>query len=707
MAHLAAFLHRRRRRVLAAASALFVAAVVVGVPVAGELHGTGLGDRESQSFTADAQLARATGGQQELGLTLLVRPGGDVRSDAAARARLRDIERALATDPGVSITHSWLDTRDPGFLPRDHRIALIAGTFAPHADELDVAHRLRASLGRRGVLIGGSGLTEPEIADQVKHDLTRAELLAFPLLFALALWIFRGLVAALMPPLVGALAIVFTFLLLRIVNAHITSLSIFALNLVTGICLGLAIDYSLFILSRYREEAALAGYGLEALQRTLATAGRTVLFSGLTVAAAMASLLVFPLRFMYSMGIGGLLASLTAAGVALTVLPALLAVLGPRVNALSLARWRRAADATARPAAAGPWYRLAQWVMRRAAPVAIVTSMLLVLAGLPFLRATFISADWRMAPQGSELRRVAETVDREFAGAKTDPIKIVATLRASGDAALGAYVKRLAALPGGGQVLAPRRLDRTTVEIDMVGPGDPNSAAARDLVRAIRGVRAPFPVGVTGEAAFFIDEGIALTDWLPLALGLLTVTTFAILFAMTGSVVLPIKALIMNVLTLSATFGILVLVFQDGRLESVLDYARPGGLESTQPVLLSVIAFGLVTDYGVFLLSRIKEAHDSGMSNRDAVAFGVERTGRIVTAAALLFCVAVGAFATSAIAFVKMLGVGTALAVAIDATIIRALLVPALMALLGRWNWWAPPPLRRLHARFGLDEVAA
>jgi RND superfamily putative drug exporter len=341
--------------------------------------------------------------------------------------------------------------------------------------------------------------------------------------------------------------------------------------------------------------------------------------------------------------------------------------------------------------------------MRRAPAVALVTATLLVLLGLPFLRANFISADWHMAPPGSELRTVAETVERDFPSAKIDPIRVVATTR-GGDVA--AYARRLAALPGGGRVLPPRRVAPSIVEIDVVAPGDPRAAGARDLVRAIRGVSAPFPVRVTGDAAYFVDQQAALTRWLPLALGLLTATTFAILFLMTGSVVLPVKALVMNVLTLSATFGVLVLVFQDGRLEGVLDYVKPGGLESTQPVLLAVIAFGLATDYGVFLLSRIKEAYDGGMANREAVAFGVERTGRIVTAAALLFCVAVGAFATSSIVFVKLLGVGTALAVAIDATIIRALLVPALMALLGRWNWWAPPPLRRLHARCGLDEVA-
>jgi uncharacterized membrane protein YdfJ with MMPL/SSD domain len=244
------------------------------------------------------------------------------------------------------------------------------------------------------------------------------------------------------------------------------------------------------------------------------------------------------------------------------------------------------------------------------------------------------------------------------------------------------------------------------VEIDVLAPGDALSARSRDLVLAIRDVPAPFAVAVTGDAARFIDQQAALAAWLPLALGLLAMTTFAILFLMTGSVVLPLKALLMILLTLSATFGILVLVFQDGRLERLLAYRSPGGLESTQPVLLFVIALGLATDYGVFLLSRIKEARDAGLDDREAVAFGVERTGRIVTAAALLFCVAVGAFATSSIVFIKMVGLGTALAVAIDATIIRALLVPALMALLGKRNWWAPPPLRRLHARIGLSEAA-
>jgi uncharacterized membrane protein YdfJ with MMPL/SSD domain len=331
----------------------------------------------------------------------------------------------------------------------------------------------------------------------------------------------------------------------------------------------------------------------------------------------------------------------------------------------------------------------------------------LLVAGLPFLRVDFVSADYRQLPQGSEARLVSETLERDFGAFAAEPIRVVASAGPADDRRLEAYAQRLQAIPGSGRVSPPERLSAETVEIDVLPPGDPLSDAAKAVLEEGRATPAPVPVAVTGVTAHIVDQHASLLDGLPLALALLAGTTFVVLFLMTGSVVLPIKALIMNVLTLSATFGILVLVFQDGRLEGLLDFQSPGGLEATQPILLFAVAFGLATDYGVFLLSRIKEAHDGGMGDREAVAFGVERTGRIVTAAALLFCVAVGAFATSGVVFIKQVGLGTALAVVIDATIIRALLVPALMALLGRWNWWAPRPLRRLHDRIGIDEGGA
>jgi uncharacterized membrane protein YdfJ with MMPL/SSD domain len=709
MTRLAAFVNRRAKRILIVAGLFFVVAGVVGGPVAGLLSAEDedFQDPGAQNIVASERLRAAGGGGEEAGLVALLSPGGDVRTDPAARARVRAIERSIDADPGIVEARSFIDTRNPAFVSRDGRQAVVVGVFDNGADELDVADRLRAKLGGEGVKIGGPDVVGPEIGEQVSSDLARAELIAFPLLFLLSLWVFRSLVAALLPPLVGALSIVTTFLLMRIVDSEVTSLSIFALNLVTGIGLGLAIDYSLFMVSRYREELARGADGPAAIVRTLRTAGRTVLFSSLTVAAALATLLVFPLRFLYSMGIGGLIVALVAMLVSLTVLPAVLAALGPRVNAGAPRFLRRAADSAARPATSGGWYRLAQWVMRRPGAVAIVTAGALLVAGLPFLRIAFVPADYKMLPQGSEARQVAATIDRQFGAFAADPIQVVAHATPAREDQVDRYADALRDVPGAGAVSAPRRLNRDTVLIDVLPPGDALSKRNREVVRDVRAVPAPVPVAVGGAAARFVDQQDTLGDYLPFALALLASTTVVLLFLMTGSVVLPLKALLMNVLTLSATFGLLVLVFQDGRLENVLDFVSAGGVEATQPVLLFAIAFGLATDYGVFLLSRIKEARDGGLDDRAAVAFGVERTGRIVTAAALLFCVAIGAFATSGILFIKLLGLGTALAVAIDATIIRALLVPALMALLGKWNWWAPAPLRRLHARIGLSEATA
>jgi uncharacterized membrane protein YdfJ with MMPL/SSD domain len=705
MTQLAGLVNRRARRILIVAGLFFLVAGFLGGPVAGQLSAEDedFQDPGAQNIVASERLAAAAGSREDTGLVALISPGGDVRSDPAARANVRTIERTIEADPGVVGARSYLDASNQAFVSRDGRQTLVLAAFT--GDELDATHRLRQKLNRQGVRIGGPDVVGPEIGDQVSSDLARAELMAFPLLFLLSLWVFRSLVAAFLPPLVGALSIVTTFLLMRVVDSEVTSLSIYALNLVTGIGLGLAIDYSLFMVSRYREELAGGMNAPAAIVRTLQTAGRTVFFSSLTVAAALATLLVFPLRFLYSMGIGGLIVALVAMLVSLTVLPAVLVALGPRVNAGAPRFLRRAADSAARPATTGGWYRLAQWVMRRPGAVAVVTAGGLLVVGLPFLRIAFVPADYKMLPQGSEARQVAATIDRDFRAFAADPIQVVARATPAQDTQVARYADALRDVPGAGAVSAPRRLNRDTVLIDVLPPGDALSKRNREVVRDVRALPAPVPTAVGGAAARFIDQQNTLGDYMPFALALLASTTVVLLFLMTGSVVLPLKALVMNALTLSATFGLLVLVFQDGRLEGPLDFVSAGGVEATQPVLLFAIAFGLATDYGVFLLSRIKEAHDRGLENRDAVAFGVERTGRIVTAAALLFCVAIGAFATSGILFIKLLGLGTALAVAIDATIIRALLVPALMALLGKWNWWAPAPLRRLHSRIGLSHA--
>jgi uncharacterized membrane protein YdfJ with MMPL/SSD domain len=424
-----------------------------------------------------------------------------------------------------------------------------------------------------------------------------------------------------------------------------------------------------------------------------------------TVAAALAALLVFPLRFLYSMGVGGLVCALAAALVSLTLLPAILAALGPRVNALSPKRWQAALHREASGERSGFWYRLSHTIMRRPVPVAAGAAALLIALGLPFLGIKFTGVDASVLPRDHSARVVTDALETEFPPNRTTPVYVAARGDAGDKAAVERYAERLGALPvgvGEPTVQPARGLYR----IDLVAPGRPLGERAQELVEDVRAVPAPVPVRVGGETAAFLDQQESLSDSLPIALAILATTTLVILFVMTGSVVLPIKALVMNLLTLSAAFGLLVLIFQDGHLEGLLGFESQGALESSQPVLLFAVAFGLSTDYGVFLLTRIKEAHDNGASNEEAVALGLERTGRIVTFAALLFVIAIGAFATSQIIFIKQLGVGTALAVLIDATIVRALLVPSLMRLLGDRNWWAPRPLARLHRRIGLSETA-
>jgi RND superfamily putative drug exporter len=431
----------------------------------------------------------------------------------------------------------------------------------------------------------------------------------------------------------------------------------------------------------------------------MATAGRTVLFSSLTVAGALASLLVFPQRFLYSMGLGGSLVALIAAAIALVVLPAILALLGRRVNALAPAFLQRRAERDANQVEAGFWYRLSRYVMRVPGRIAIATTALLVALGIPFLTIEFTSVDAQVLPEAASARQVDDVLRSEFPPFRDSPIRLAV---AGGAEEAEALAERASELPGVADVRPPVELEGGVSAVEVVAATPPLDDATQDLVGELRGLEGD--ALVTGFTAGFVDLQDSLVEHLPAVLAIVAAVTMLVLFLFTGSLVLPLTQILMNVLGLSAVFGLLVLVFQDGRLEGLLGYTSQGALEATQPLLLFAVAFGLSTDYGVFLLSRIKEARDAGAPDRESVAIGLERTGRIVTAAAALFCIAIGAFATSDIVFVKELGIGTALAVIIDATIIRALLVPSLMQLLGPWNWWAPRPMRSLHARLGLSE---
>jgi RND superfamily putative drug exporter len=390
----------------------------------------------------------------------------------------------------------------------------------------------------------------------------------------------------------------------------------------------------------------------------------------------------------------------------LTVLPAVLRLLGPRVDWLSFRR--RPVDA--RASARGMWYRLSHTVMARPAVFAVASAALLITLGVPFLGIRFTSVDATVLPKGTPARVVSDALNSEFPAHATTPMRVVVDAPASDArvaAKIAAYRGSLAGLQNVSAVLPAQPRGDLLWEIDVIPASDPLTPSSQRLVRDIRSLSAPYLTRVGGEQANFVDLQASLGSHLPAAVVLVALTTVVVIFFMTGSVLIPIKTLLMNVLSLSAAFGILVLVFQDGRLQGLLGYTSQGALESSQPVLLFALAFGLSTDYGVFLLSRIKEGHDQGLSSRESVARGMERTGRIVTAAAILFCVAIGAFATSQIIFIKELGVGTAVAVLLDASIVRALLVPSLMALLGEWNWWAPASVRHFYDRFGFREQAS
>jgi len=692
------------RRVIVAALLVALIAGAFGGGVVERLHPYGADDPATDSVKAKERLAKATGLEPGVGLVALVDTPAGPRAKES-RVRVGRVARLIARDRDVGRVRTFYDGGERAFVSRTGRAQYAAVSFKPSSDKAqqDAAKRIGDRLGGApGVRLGGFSAAAQDVNQIVEHDLRRAELLAFPLLFLLSFLFFRSLVAAALPLFVGGLAIVGTLAILRVAN-ELTDISVFALNLTTGLGLGLAIDYSLFVVARYREEIERGGPGLDAVRRTLATAGRTVMFSSLTVAAALASLVVFPQRFLYSMGIGGAMVALLAAAVALVVLPAVLALLGNRVNALAPSWLQRAAARDARPAAAGGWYRLSRLVMRRPGAIALASAVVLVVAGLPFLRIEFTRIDSRVLPSDAEARQVDTTLRRDFPGNQSGATFLALNTPANDEAR--AFAARLRRLPGAAAVSEAEPAGPETSLVMVVSRYGESAPESQELVRDIRAQDAPFEVLAGGRSADFVDFKSSLREHLPLALALVAVATFAILFLMTGSVVLPLKSLLMNALTLSATFGLLVLVFQDGRLEGLLDYTSQGALELTMPVLLFAIAFGLSTDYGVFLLSRIKEARGRGASDKEAVAIGLERTGRIVTSAALLFSVAIGAFATSQIIFIKENGIGTALAVLIDASIIRALLVPALMELLGRWNWWAPRPLRRLHDRIGLSET--
>jgi RND superfamily putative drug exporter len=721
------FTVRRRRLVLAVTALFVVVAAGLGGSVFGRLQAGGFDDPSAESSQARRVLLDDYGAG-DANLVLLAEAAGGVDA-APAAADGAALTARLAAEAGVTrVASYWSLGGVPALRSTDGTRAVVVahldGDEAAVRDTYDrLAERFRGPQGALTVRFGGVEAINHDMGTQIERDLVKAEAISVPVTIVLLVLVFGGLVAAGMPLLVALVAIVGTFLALFSISL-VTDVSIYAVNLTTALGLGLAIDYSLFIVSRFREELAGGRDVTAAVVRTVETAGRTVAFSALTVAASLAALLVFPLYFLRSFAYAGTAVVVIAALGSVVSLPALLAVVCRRIDRFQVLRRRR-------PGVAGVdgfWHRLATFVMRRPVLVGAGAIALLVALGLPFARVSFGLPDARALPEGSESRVVAETLERDFAGNSADTFAVVAAdlPDPAGHAAdLSGFAQRISALPGvaqvqglagtfaGGATVAPP----DTTSAAFVRPGGtwltvtPSiamvSAEGEALVKAIRALDAPFAFGVEGRGALLVDTKAAIFARLPWALAIIAVVTFVLLFLVFGSLLVPAKAIVLNLLSLSATFGAMVWVFQQGHLSSVLDFTATGQLDVTMPILMFCIAFGLSMDYEVFLLSRIKEEHDLTGDNAHSVAMGLERTGRIVTAAAVLLAVTFVAFATSGVSIIKLFGVGLALAIVMDATIIRGLLVPAFMRLAGEANWWTPAPLRRFQQRFGIHEGPA
>ena len=723
---LGAFTVRRRRSILVLALLFVVLAGAVGSGVISRLSSGGFDDPGAPSAVAAQQLAdRFDAAPADVVLIAASRAGTTVDSPEVA-ADGRALAERLAAEPGVAEVTSYWAAPNPAMRSTDSTMALITARLDASGDdaqkragELATAYAGQTADGVFDIHVSGAPVVFAEVGSTIEKDLARAESIAIPITMLLMLLVFGTLVASGLPAVIGAFAVLGSFLALFI-TTQFTDVSIFAINLVTALGIGLGIDYALFIVTRFREELAKGAEPDDAVIATVRTAGRTVVFSGITVAISLSALLVFPQFFLRSFAYAGIATVALAVIAAGVVLPALLAVLGRRVNRFRVLR------GSTEVSDHGFWHSLATAVMRRPWPVLVGGVTLLAVLGIPFFSVSFGQTDDRVLPATAQAAQAGQILRTEFDARESDPLSVVAAQSTATPAVVGTYAAALSEVAGVARVdsLDGSYADGTRVAaagpastrfaaasgagtwLSVVSEVEPYSAEGKQVVSDLRAI--PSPLGATvvgGSAAVFADSQTAMGDRLPWALGIIAISTFILLFLFTGSVVIPIKALVLNMLSLSATFGAMGWIFQQGHLSGLLgDFTVTGELDTAMPILMFCIAFGLSMDYEVFLLSRIKEEYDRTGDNTAAVAVGLQRTGRLITSAAALMAIVFIDFAMSGVTIIKMLGIGVALAVLVDATIVRGLLVPAFMRIAGDLNWWAPAPLKRLHARFGLSE---
>jgi len=741
------------RRILAVAALVMVAAAIFGLPVAKSLSAGGFQDPESESARAIHLLTDKFGQSDQQLVILVTAPAG--AQSVQARQVATDIVDQLRRSSGVfNVSSAWTGpAANPprlatDLVSKDGKSGLIVANLdggENYAQNYAKTLTKQIVHDRDGVTVrtGGVAMVYAQINHQNERDLLLMESIAIPLSFLVLVWVFGGLLTAALPVALGGLAIVGSMSVLRLMSFS-TDVSTYALNLSSALGLALAIDYTLLIISRYRDELAGGSGRDEALIRTMATAGRSVLFAATTVCLSMAVMVLFPMYFLKSFAYAGIATVSFVAAAAIVVTPAAIVLLGPRLDALDVRRLARKMlgrpDPLHKPVEQLFWYRSTKFVTRRAVPIGLAVVALLLLLGVPFLKVKWGMPDDRVLPKSTSSHAVGDELRRDFTDDSATAVPVVIPdIRDVSPADLDRYAADLSRVANVSAVSAPTG---TFVAGNRVGPPSAPAGLARgsgfltvastaplfsqaSLIQLDRLHKVAGPAGrsveMAGTAQINRDSVQAITKQLPLVLGLIAVIAFVLLFLLTGSVLLPLKALVCNVLSLTAAFGALVWIFQDGHLGAL--WTTPSGtLVANIPVLLFCVAFGLSMDYEVFLVSRIREywlaavgraaarpaAADTAAKRRDndeSVALGLARTGRVVTAAALVMSISFAALIPAQVSFMRMFGVGLTLAVLADATLVRMVLVPAFMHVLGQWSWWAPKPLVWLHERFGIREA--
>ncbi|WP_405013853.1 MMPL family transporter [Kitasatospora sp. NBC_01539] len=683
--------HRRRRWVLAFWALVLAAGVLIGGRVfESTVAGGGTGGSEAARGTAVVQAADPVKGA----VTAVV--DGAPVTDPAVRAAVTAAAADLAQLPGVaSVADTYSAGASMASTDGDASLVAVRMTDASTTAQLHTVTDRLAQIDAEGahVTVGGDLVLQEEVKQQTERDTRFGEIVTLPLTLIVMVLVFGGLAAAGLPG-IGAIASVGGALLAMFGFSRLMDIDTSVLPIATVLGLGLSIDYALLMVNRFREERGHGATIAQAVERTSATAGRTVAFSGLTVAVALSGLFVFTSPVFRAVAVAGVSVVVISVAAALTLVPALLGFVGRRIKA------------PAEPVPdEGFFSRTVRRVQRRAIPVAVVSVALLVAAGAPFLTAHPRTSGAEVLPKSFAARQVAETVAERFPGQAAAPVTVVVESdRRAAQAYADTVVEKI---PGVTSVRAVTPVGDDLTAIDVLVAGDPQGSRAKAVVDGLRADRGGLTTYVTGDAASVVDFQHEISTRGPWALGLVAVGTLLLLFLMTGSVVMPVKALLMNVLSLGASLGALTMIFQHGWFSGLLGFTPAGGLETFVPVLVFAFAFGLSMDYEVFLLSRIKELYDQGHGCTRSVQLGLQRSGRIITSAALLMVIVFAGFAAGQMLMVKQMGIALAVAVAVDATLVRCLLVPATMSLFGEFNWWAPAPLRRLHRRFGLSEHVA